>query len=261
MQYQTIEKMADMRLKDMVIEYRRQMELPAMDALSFEERFSLMIEAEWIARKNRRLVRLIQSANLLEPNACLEDVDYDPKRKIDRALVARLSNCSWVKDRRHLLITGMTGTGKTWLASAFANAACRMGMNVRCFKTLRLLNELTLARNEGTWAWTLDNLLKPDLLVIDDFGMEPLNALHCRDLFEIVDERRGNGAMLVAAQHSVKDWHSIFAEKTAADAVMDRLANNSHRIELHGPSRRGIDRLFDPLSEKNDADEDGEKGR
>jgi len=261
MQYHTIEKMASMRLKDMAAEYRRQMELPAMEALSFEERFSLMIEAEWAARQSRKLAKLIHSANLPERSACLEDINYDPKRKIDRALIARLSNCSWVNDRRHLLITGMTGTGKTWLASAFANAACRMGMSVRCFKTLRLLNELTLARNDGTWAWSLDRLLKPDLLVIDDFGMEPLSTLHCRDLFELVDERRGHGAILIAAQHPVKDWHSLFAEKTAADAVMDRLANNSYRIELYGPSRRGIDRLFDPLSDKNYADEEEGKGR
>ena len=258
MQYQTFEKMAYMRIKDMAAEYKRQMELPAMEALSFDERFSLLVEAEWAAREDRRLIKLLQSANLPDRDACLEDVDYDPVRKIDRATIARLSNCNWVKERRHLLITGMTGTGKTWFAAAFANAACRMGMKVRCFKTLRLLNELTLARNDGTWAWTLDQLLKPDLIVIDDFGMEPLGALHCRDLFELVDERR-KGALLIAAQHAVKDWHSIFAEKTATDAVMDRLVNNSYRLELHGPSRRGIDRIFKP--EKSKDEDEYEKER
>ena len=236
---QTLEKMAAMRLKDMAAEYRRQLELPAMDALHFDERFSLMVEAEWLARKNRRLAKLIASANLPVRDACLEDVDHDPKRKIDRALVARLSNCDWVKEGKHLIVTGMTGTGKTWLSSAFAGAACRMGLEVRCFKTLRLLNELTLGRNDGTWGRTMDSLLKPDLIFIDDFGMEPLCATHCRDLFELVDERRKKGAMLVAAQHPVKEWHSFFADKTAADAVMDRLANNSYRIELHGPTMRG----------------------
>jgi DNA replication protein DnaC len=236
---QTLEKMAGMRLKDMAAEYRRQIELPAMDALPFDERFSLMLEAEWLARKNRRLAKLKASANLPIPDACLENVDYDPKRKIDRALIARLSNCDWVKSGKHLLVTGMTGTGKTWISSAFANAACTMGLKVRCFKTLRLLNELTLGRNDGTWGRAMDELLKPDLIFIDDFGMEPLGAVHCRDLFELIDERREKGSMLIAAQHPVKDWHSFFAEKTAADAVMDRLVNNSYRIELYGSTMRG----------------------
>jgi len=256
--YQTLEKMTGMRLKDMVSEYRRQIELPAMEELSFDERFSLMVEAEWDGRQGRRLSRLMQAANLPDRNAYLEDADYDPKRKIDRALIARLSNCGWIRERRHLLITGMTGTGKTWFAAAFANAACRMGFTVGCFKTLRLLNELTLGRSDGTWARTMDKLLKPNLLVIDDFGMEPLSALHCRDLFELVDERK-NGSLLIAAQHAVKDWHSIFAEKTAADAVMDRLVNRSYRLELHGPSRRGIDRSPDGQPKGNKKD-DGEEG-
>jgi DNA replication protein DnaC len=230
--------MAGMRLKDMAAEYRRQIELPAMDALLFEERFALMVEAEWLARRNRRFAKLTNSADLPVRDACLEDIDYDPKRKIDRQLIARLSNCDWVKEGRHLLVTGMAGTGKTWLSSAFASAACRMGLKVRCIKTLRLLNELTLGRNDGTWGRIMDDLLKPDLIFIDDFGMEPLGAIHCRDLFELIDERREKGSMWIAAQHAVKDWHSFFAEKTAADAVMDRLVNNSYRIELQGPTMR-----------------------
>ena len=153
---QTLEKMAGMRLKDMAAEYRRQLELPAMDALSFDERFSLMVEAEWLARKNRQLARLTASADIPIRDACLEDVDYGPKRKLDRVLTARLSNCGWVKEGRHLLVTGMTGTGKTWLLSAFAGAACRMGLKVRCFKTLRLLNELTLGSGVGQWTVCLN---------------------------------------------------------------------------------------------------------
>jgi len=244
---QTLEKMASMRLKDMAAEYRRQTELPAMDSLSFEDRFALMVEAEWLARKNRRLAKLTSLADLPVRDACLENINFDPVRKIDRSLIARLSNCSWVKDGKHMLITGMTGTGKTWMASAFANAACRMGMKVRCFKTLRLLNELTQGRNDGTWGRTMDDLLKPDLIFIDDFGMEPLGAIHCRDLFELIDERGEKGSMMIAAQHPVKDWHSFFAEKTAADAVMDRLVNNAYRIELYGPSMRGrIENVIGP---------------
>jgi len=255
---QTLEMMAGMRMKDMAAEYRRQTELPSMDALTFEERFSLMIEAEWSARRNRKMAKLKRDAHLLEPGASLEDIDYDPRRKLDRVMVARLSDISWVRDRKHLLVTGKTGAGKTWIASAFADAACKKGLKVRCFKTLRLLNELTIGRADGTWGKVVDELLKPDLLVLDDFGMEPLGAMHCRDLFEVIDERRNSGSVLIAAQHPVKDWHAIFADKTAADAVMDRLVNNSYRIELSGPSRRGIGRLRDDDTalQKNGEDEE-----
>jgi len=253
---QTLEMMAGMRMKDMAAEYRRQIELPSMDALPFEERFTLMIEAEWNARKSRRLAKLKREANLLHYGACLDDIDYDPMRKLDRATIARLSDMSWVRDRRHLLITGKTGTGKTWLTSAFANTACQRGMKVRCFKTLRLLNDLSIGRSDGTWGRTMDELLKPDLLVIDDFGMEPIGAIHCRDLFEVIDERNNKGSVLIAAQHPVKDWHALFVDKTAADAVMDRLVNNSYRIELSGPSRRGIARSddYENLQKKKEED-------
>ena len=256
----TLEMMAGMRLKDMAAEYRRQTELPAMDALSFEERFTLMVEAEWNGRHDRRLTKLTRDANLLEPAACLEGIDYDPRRKIDRTQIARLSDISWVREQKHLLITGKTGAGKTWIASAFAGEACRRGLKVRCFKTLRLLNELTLGRSDGTWIRVVDELLKPDLLVLDDFGIEPLGALHCRDLFEVIDERRIKGSILIAAQIPVKDWHAVFADKTAADAVMDRLVNNSFRIELEGPSRRGVDQKHkesaSPLKQNEDEDEE-----
>jgi DNA replication protein DnaC len=240
---QTLEQMTAMRLKDMSAEYRRQMELSAMNELPFEERFSLMVEAEWLARKNRKLSRLIRTADLPDRDACLENIDYDPRRKLDRVQIARLSDCAWINERRHLLITGKTGAGKSWFASAFANAACRRGFKVRCFKTIRLLKELTLGRIDGSWIKTVDDLLSPDLLVLDDFGIEPLDALHSRDLFEVIDERRHKGAILIAAQLPVSEWHGAITDKTAADAVMDRLSNNSYRIELSGPSRRSVKSL------------------
>jgi DNA replication protein DnaC len=240
--HQAFEQMSEMRLRDMSREMRRQTELPAMDDLSFEERFSMAIDAEWIGRQNRKLGRLLNSAGLPEPSACLEDIDYDAKRKIDRAHIARLSGCDWIKkDIRHLLVTGATGTGKTWIASAFANAACRMGFKVKCFKTVRLLEELRVGRNDGTWAGIVDGLLKPDLLFIDDFGMAPLDALQSRDLFEIVEERKFKGPLLITSQLPVSDWHQMFGDATAANAVMDRLANNSHRIPLSGSSKRRRD--------------------
>jgi len=235
---QTLEKLSAMRLPVMEQELRRQTELPAMRELSFEERLSLLVDAEWLARQNNKLSRLRKAATLRDPEACLEDVDYAPARKIDRAQVARLSDCSWVKESRNLFITGACGTGKTWLASAFGNAACRQGFKVKNFRMGRLLNDLLAARNEGTWIKLLAEIKKPDLLILDDFGLTPLDVIQCRDLLEIADDRYGKAATLITAQLPVSAWHGVFADATLADAVLDRLVHNAYRIELHGPSKR-----------------------
>jgi hypothetical protein len=133
---------------------------------------------------------------------------------------------------------GACGTGKTWLASAFGNAACRKGLTVQSLRMNRLLASLIHARNDGTWAKLLTSLKKPDLLILDNFGLSPLDSIHCRDLLEIVDDRYGHGSILMTAQLPVSNWHPVFADPTLADAVLDRLVHNSHRIELHGPSLR-----------------------
>ena len=238
MMYQTLEKLSAMRLSMMQQEFRRQMELPAMAELSFEERLSMLVDAEWLSRQNKKLGRLLKAANLRNPEACLEDVDYGAGRKLDRAQVARLSSLSWIGEGRNLFITGPCGTGKTWLASAFGNAACRQELKVQSLRVNRLLADLVAARNNGTWAKLLASLKKPDLLILDDFGLSPLDPLHCRDLLEIVDDRYGHGSILVTAQLPVSGWHGVFADATLADAVLDRLVHNAHRISLHGPSMR-----------------------
>ena len=238
MMNQTLEKLSTMRLSVMEQEFRRQMELPAMTELSFEERLSMLVDAEWLSRQNKKLRRLLKAANLRNPEACLEDVDYVASRKLDRAQVARLSDLSWIHEGRNLFITGACGTGKTWLASAFGNAACRKGLKVQSLRANRLLGDLLAARSNGTWATLLASLKKPNLLILDDFGLSPLEPLHCRDLLEIVDDRYGHGSILITAQLPVSGWHSMFEDPTIADAVLDRLVHNVHRIALHGPSMR-----------------------
>ena len=238
MMNQTLEKLSTMRLSVMEQEFRRQMELPAMAELSFEERLSMLVDAEWLSRQNKKLRRLLKAANLRNPEACLEDVDYVASRKLDRTQVARLSDLSWISEGRNLFITGACGTGKTWLASAFGNAACQKGLKVQSLRVNRLLVDLLAARNDGTWAKLLDSLKKPDMLILDDFGLSPLGPLHCRDLLEIVDDRYGHGSILVTAQLPVSGWHGVFEDPTIADAVLDRLVHNAHRIALHGPSMR-----------------------
>lgn len=238
MMNQTLEKLSSMRLSVMEQEYRRQIELPAMNELSFEERLAMLVDAEWLARQNKKLKRLLKAANLRNPEACLEDVDFAPARKLDKAQIARLSDFSWISEGRNLFITGACGTGKTWLASAFGNAACRQGIKVKSVRVNRLLSDLLAARTDGSWAKLLAELKKPELLILDDFGLSPLDVLHCRDLLEIADDRYGKGSTLITAQLPVAGWHGVFEDATIADAVLDRLVHNSYRIELHGPSKR-----------------------
>lgn len=238
---QTLEKLCGMRLSVMEQEFRRQQELPAISELSFEERLAMLVDAEWTSRQNKKLTRLLKAAGLRESQACLENIDYTPVRKLDKAQVARLSDMVWITETQNLFITGACGTGKTWLACAFGNAACRRGFKVKFVRVNRLLSDLNAARNDGSWAKLLTDLKKPDLLILDDFGLQPLDTLHCRDLLEIVDDRSARGSILLTAQLPVSGWHSVFEDATIADAVLDRLVHTSHRIQLHGPSKRHDD--------------------
>ena len=238
MMNQTISHLLRMRLPGMETEFRRQSELPAMGRLSFDERFSLIVEAEWRRKHNAKIDRMLKAAKLRCPGACLEDIDFDDARKLDPVLIARLSDMAWLAEGRNLFITGACGVGKTWIASAFGNAACRLGKKVLTHRMTRLLDELRAARSSGTWAKLLDSLKKPDLLILDDFGLDRLDPVHCRDLYEIVEDRQGAGSILITAQLPVAQWHSTFEDATIADAALDRIVHNAYRIELHGPSRR-----------------------
>jgi len=235
---QTIKQLADMRMSSMEGEFRRQCELPAMTSLSFEERFGLVVEAEWRNKHNAKIGRLLKAARLRCKSACLEDIDFAGERKLDRALIARLSDMSWVAEGKHLFITGACGTGKTWIASAFGHAACSMGKRVSTYRMSRLLDELRAARSDGTWGKLLAALEKPDLLILDDFGLDRLDPVHCRDFMEIVEDRQGCGSIIITAQLPVAQWHGTFEDATVADAALDRIVHNSYRIELYGPSRR-----------------------
>ena len=236
--YQTMDKLNRMKLRAMEQEYRRQAELPASSALSFDERLAMMVDAEWLAKANKRLQRLLREANLREPSANLEDVNFDPKRNLDKATVARLADCAWVPEGRNLIVTGATGTGKTYLISAFGNAACRKNLKVRSLRVSRLLTDLAIGRGDGSYNRLLHDLKKPDMLILDDFGMASLDPVACRDFLEIVDDRHGRKSIAISAQLPVANWHSVFEDTTIADAVLDRLVNNAHRIELRGPSLR-----------------------
>jgi len=235
---QTIRQLLEMRLPAMESEFRRQCELPAMSGLTFDERFGLIVEAEWRNRYNAKIGRMLKAAKLRCPGACLEDIDFDEGRNLDRAQIARLSDMSWLAEGRNMFVTGPCGVGKTWIASAFGNAACCMGKRVLTCRMSRLLDDLRAARSDGTWAKLLKSLEKPDLLILDDFGLDRLDPVHCRDFLEIIEDRQGSGSILITAQLPVSGWHGIFEDATVADAALDRIVHNAYRIELRGMSRR-----------------------
>jgi len=238
MTQQTCLWLRELRLPAMEKAYARQLELPACDALGFDERLALLLQAELESRNNKKLSRLLKAANLKDKNACLEEIDFEKSRNINKSLVANLADCRWIRDGHNILISGACGTGKTYLTSAFANAACRQGYSVRSFRTPRLLVEMQIGRGDGSWEKILKNLKKPYLLILDDFGLSPLEPSQCRDLLEVVEDRYGCASIIIASQLPVSSWHSVFADATIADAVLDRLLQNAHRFELKGPSRR-----------------------
>lgn len=237
LEYQTTEKLTGMRLSVMASEYRRQMEAPDAKNLSFEERFSMIVDAEWLSRENNRTEKLLCRAKLRE-HASLADIDYDPVRKLERAEIARLSGLLWIREARNMIITGATGTGKTYLACAFGDAACRMGIKTRYYRVSRLLADLLVGRGDGSYNRLLRSLKKAQLLILDDFGLSPLTAEQGRDLLEVIEDRAGLTSTLICAQLPVSEWHALYADSTIADAILDRLVHNAYRLSPDGPSRR-----------------------
>ncbi len=239
MNYQTNEQLAELRLHAMRQEYQRQMELPAISDLDFDERFAMIVNEQYCAKKNAKVRRLIRVADLREPTADLANVDYDPVRKLKKADIARLSSCDWITNGANLIITGATGVGKTYLLSAFGRAACLKGMSVRSYRVPRLLTSLGISRGDGSYNKLMSDMIKPDLLILDDFGLKQLDLAMTQDMLEVVEERHhACRSIAISAQLPVKEWPSIFKDQTIADAVLDRLVRNAYRLDLKGPSRR-----------------------
>ncbi len=231
---ETYKKLIDMKLHGLARTFREHLDGPARkDALTFEERFGMMVDREWTERETRRLGLRLAKSKLREP-ACIEDIDYKHPRGLDRSVMQRLAACGWVRDRENVLITGTSGLGKTWLACALLQKACRDGHTALYTRAPRLLEEIYVARGAGTYGKIIDRLARPDVLVLDDFGLSPLSDSERRDLLEVVEARHGRRATVVASQLEVKHWHDLIGEPTVADAILDRLVACAHRIELSG---------------------------
>ncbi len=239
MNYQTAEQLTVMKLNAMRIEYARQDELPASQALSFDDRLGMIVTAQFNARTKAKTNRLIRMAHLREPTACLENIDYDTSRKLKKSDIARLSDCQWVTNGNNLIITGATGVGKTYLLSAFGREACTRGLTVRCYRVPRLLTDMGIARGDGSYNKLMQDLVKPNLLLLDDFGMKQLDLGMTQDFLEVIEERyHRHKSVAISAQLPVKNWVSVFKDQTIADAVLDRIVRNAYRFDLKGPSRR-----------------------
>ncbi len=234
---QTLTRLRALKLFGLAEALAQQLEQPPTQALAFEERLALLVEREVSYRDNRRLQRLLRAAKLRQP-ACVEDIDYRHQRGLERTLVATLTSCDWIRAHHNLHITGPTGTGKSWLACAFGNQACRQGLSVRYERAGRLLDQLRVTRGDGSYPKLLRQLARVELLILDDFGLKPLTQTERHDLLEVIEDRHGVHSTLLTSQLPIRAWHEYLNEPTVADALLDRLLNGAHRLELTGDSMR-----------------------
>ena len=237
MLHETLSKLREMRLSGMVEALERQRERPDSHSLSFDERLAFLVDQEWSYRQDRRLSRLLKEAKLRLP-ACLEDVDCSPSRGLDRSTVESLASCEWIRYHQGVVVTGPTGSGKTYLICALANAACRMGYSARYYRLPKLIRELSMAKGDGSYDKLLNKLARVQVLLIDDLGLAPMTETESRELLEVIDERTGRRSTIVASQLPIAEWHATMADPSAADAILDRLVHSAHKIALHGESLR-----------------------
>lgn len=235
---QTLNKLFVMRLNGMADAFRQQLEQTGLGELSFEERFGMLVDRQWSWKEDRALSRRLR-ASRLKSTASVEDIDYQVPRGLDRSLVRSLTaESEWVKKHQNVILTGATGVGKSWLATALAHKACRDGYTSYYARASQLFRELALAHADGSFSRLLRRLALTDVLVIDDWAMAPLTETERRDFLEICDDRYQTRSTILTSQVPVANWHSQIGDPTSADSILDRLVHNAHRIDLKGDSIR-----------------------
>lgn len=234
----TIEKLHALRLRIMAAAWLEQDKSPDTLALPFDDRLALLVDAEALARDSTRLAKNLRDAKLRIANACIEGIEFSRERQLEKAAVRQLATCRWVSEHQTVLVTGATGTGKSYFGCALAHEACRKGFRALYRRVPRLFDELRLARADGTYSRLLARIAKIDVLVLDDFAISPLTDESRRDLLEILEDRYGLRATVITSQLKHDRWHDYLADPTVADAICDRVIHGAHKIALAGPSRR-----------------------
>jgi DNA replication protein DnaC len=238
--HQTTTQLQSLGLHGMLRVLNRQQDEPQTQKLSFDERFAMLLDAEVNDRDGRKIERLLKSAKLRQPSACLEDIDYRASREIDAAMIASLGDCGWIARRLNLVFTGVTGTGKSWLSCAFGKQACRSGYSVYFTTATQLFENLVTAQAEGSLPKLRRQLVKTQLLIIDDFGIGGIDVHLGPILLDIIDQQSMQGSLLITSQFPHEKWYDLFNDPTVADAILDRIVHRAHFMNLKGESMRKV---------------------
>jgi DNA replication protein DnaC len=233
----TLEKLTTLRFTGMAAALDEQMQMNSLGDLGFEERLGLLLDREMAVRQTRRMNTRLRKAKLRQ-DGCIEDINFRHPRGLDKSLVMKLAGCEWIKEHHNLFITGPTGVGKTYLACAFAQKACREGYSTLYLRVTKLFEDLALAKGDGRYLKLLASFAKTDLLVLDDYGLEQLSREQRHDLLEILEDRHGLKSTLVTSQLPIDHWHEQIGDPTLADAILDRLVHSAYKIQLDGDSMR-----------------------
>lgn len=238
--YEICNKLKSMRFSGMAQALEELLAEPNADLIPFREKVNRLVDAEWNLRYTKKLNRFLKKATLKYPTADLDDSIYDPERQLDYRIIEELAKCDWIEHGKNLIITGQTGSGKSYLANALCISALRQFKSARYMKASQLINELEKAEVMSSYPETLNQIASYDLLVIDDFGLMTLDLNKCRNLFEAIDSRDPGRSTIVISQFPVKSWYDLFQEHTYADACLTRLLNNSYRLEMNGKNMRNM---------------------
>ena len=239
---QTLDKLYIMKLLGMADGFKEQLQQPPFQDLSFDQRFGMLVDGQWTWKENKRLKRLLKEAKL-KLQASVEDIDYKTTRGIEKSVLINLTSCNWIRNHQNLLISGPTGVGKTFLACALAQKACREGFRTLYLRMPQFFYQIALARADGTYGNLMKKFSKTHLLVLDDLGLTSLNDTERRDLLEVIEDRHGATSTLITSQLPVENWHDHIGDPTIADAILDRIIHSAHRIHLKGGSMRKKQKL------------------
>ena len=237
MNEQTLQKMRQMKFFGMVRAFRTSIENGSMIQLTGDEMVSMLIDAEWDDRNNRRIERQMRNAKF-RYKANIEQLHFDIDRNLDKNQFMRMAECTFIGRKENLLITGSTGIGKSFIASAIGNQACTLGFKVLYANTTKLFTRLKMAKADGSYIREIAKIERQDLLILDDFGLQPLDASNRSVLMEIIEDRHGNRSTIITSQLPVAQWYEVIGEQTIADAILDRIVHDAHRMELVGESIR-----------------------